>query len=294
MSVLYIYLDTSFLSQLTKAARETHGVSFNTDKWVNLLNLLRLGIKRGVLLCPTSQFPTEEAMLAEGLLQEFVSLQLELSKGYYFKKYEGILVHQVANQALIYLGRPRDIDLGWKAFTRTPPPVRDPLTTARTKSNMVQYAELARVLREKFSRKMSYDEYYEAEKKALLEITFLNPKSDFPIMLINEAGVRETEIQTLLSFLNPKSIDCVAFINIFCSLWASTIIHEHTRKYKEGDLYDVISLACAIPYCQIVTTDSNMKNFMGRLHLDKKYGISVYAPTDRDLDALGKALYTAH
>ena len=117
--MFYIYLDTSFLSQLTKAAREIRGASFNTDKWINLLTLLRQGVKRGILLCPASQFQTEEAMLAEGLLQKFISLQLELSKGSYFKDWEDILVHQAANQDLIYLGRPQDIDSCWSVFTHS-------------------------------------------------------------------------------------------------------------------------------------------------------------------------------
>ncbi len=288
--MFYVYLDTSFLSQLAKAGRGVSEDSFDIERWTNLLTLLRCGVDNDILLCPASQFQTQEAMLAEGLLQEFVSLQLELSKGYYFKKWEDILVHQVANQALIYLGRPQDIDLGWSAFTKEPPPVIDPFMTTIMKSNITQYAELARFLREKYSRKLSYNEYYREEKIDFLEGTFLNPNSDLPGMLISEAKVRKEEVPRLFSFLNHKSIDHVAFINIFCCLWASTIFHEQTRKYKPGDILDIAPLACTIPYCQIVTTDKNMKNIIGRLHHDKKYGISVYAPTASGLDTLAKAL----
>ena len=288
--MFYIYLDTSFLSQLTKAERETPRASFNIGKWINLLTLLRHGVDSGILLCPASQFQTEEAMLAPGLLQEFISLQLELSKGYYFKKWEDILVHQVANQALIYLGRPQDIDLGWSAFTKEPPPVIDPFMTTIMKLNITQYAELARFLREKYSRKLSYNEYYREEKIDFLEGTFLNPNSDLSAMLISEAKVRKEEVPRLFSFLDHKSIDRVAFINIFCCLWASTIFHEQTRKYKPGDILDIAPLACTIPYCQMITTDTNMKNFIERLHFNDKYGLSVYAPTVKDLNTLAKAL----
>lgn len=293
--MFYIYLDTSFLSNLTRVARGMPETSSNTDTWMSLLTLLRQGVKRGVLLCPASQFQTQEAMLAKGLIQEFVSLQLELSKGYYFKEWEDILVHQVANQALIYLGRPQDIDLGWSVFTKQLPPVIDPFATTIMKSNMTQDAESARLLREKFGREASYSEYYEEEKRVLLQETFLNPSSDLPEMLISKAKVLEKEVPTLFTFLDNESInheyiDHVHFINIFCSLWTSTIVHERTRKYKEGDLLDVVALACAFPYCQIITTDSNMKNFVGRLRLDKKHGVSVYAPTVNDLDAFANAL----
>jgi hypothetical protein len=70
----------------------------------------------------------------------------------------------------------------------------------------------------------------------------------------------------------------------------SIIFHEKARKSSEGDLYDVVVLACAIPYCQIVTTDKNMKSFIKRLRINKKYGINVYAPTEDDLTALEKFL----
>jgi len=288
--VFYIYLDTSFLSQLTKAERETPRTSFSSNKWINLLKLLRQGVERGIFLCPASQFQTQEAMLAANLFKEFTSLQRELCGGCYFKKLEDIMVHQVANQALIYLGRPYDIDLGWSVFTREPPPVADPFATTIMKSNMTQYAEWARFQREKFGRIGSFKKYYEAEKKDILQATFLNPNSDLPGMLISEAKVRTEEVPRLCSFFDHKSIDRVSCINIFCSLWASTIVHEQARKYKPGDILDIAPLACTIPYCQMITTDTNMKNFVERLHFNDKYGLSVYAPTVKDLNTLAKAL----
>ena len=67
--MFYIYLDTSFLSNFTKAAKRMSETSSNTDTWMSLLTLLRQEVKRGVLLCPASQFQTQEAMLAEDLIQ---------------------------------------------------------------------------------------------------------------------------------------------------------------------------------------------------------------------------------
>jgi len=288
--MFYIYLDTSFLSELTRVARDIPGAQSNSEKWIKLLTILRQGVERGIFLCPASQFQTQEAMLAANLFKEFTSLQRELCGGCYFKKLEDIMVHQVANQALIYLGRPYDIGLGWSVFTREPPPVADPFATTIMKSNMTQYAEWARFQREKFGRIGSFKKYYEAEKKDILQATFLNPNSDLPGMLISEAKVRTEEVPRLCSFLNHKSIDRVPFINIFCSLWASTIVHEQTRKYKPGDILDIAPLACTIPYCQMISTDTNMKNFIERLHFNDKYGLSVYAPTSKDLNALAKNL----
>lgn len=231
-------------------------------------------------------------MLAENLLQEFVSLQSELSKGYYFKEYLDIMVHQFANQALIYLERPHDIDLDWQAFTKIHPSARDSLIIAKTKLNFFHYAESVKSQREKYGYgyKLKYSGHYKAEKEAFLGQTFLNPNSDLPKRLVFEVKTRGGEVPRLDSFVNSESVDCVPFVIIFCALWASIIFHEKTRTPRKSDVYDVFALTCAIPYCRIITTDTNMKNFIGRLRLDEKYGISVYAPTNRDLDAFAKVL----
>ncbi len=300
--MFYIYLDTSFLSQLTKAAREIAGASFNSDKWINLLTLLRQGVNRGILLCPASQFQTQEAMLAEGLLQEFVSLQLELSGGYYFKKWEDILVHQVTNQVLIYLKRPQDIDLGWKILTKKCPPLIDKSTTEIMKSNMAVFAE---IMKSQSIPEASYLKQYEAAKISFLHNSFLQPirqilglltYSGSPNLILlgmlkDEAKIPNSEFMSALHFFDSPLVDRVPFINIFCSIFASLRFHEQKRNYSGSELWDVIALACAIPYCKIITTDTNMKNnIVGRLHLNKKYGVSVYAPTSKDLDILGRAL----
>lgn len=300
--MFYIYLDTSFLSQLTKAARkETPEASSKTAKWINLLTLLRQGVNRGTLLCPASQFQTQEAMLAQGLLQEFISLQLELSKGYYFKKWQDILVHQVANQALIYLRRPEDIDLGWSVFTKQTPTIIPPFITRQMKSNMALFAKLAKSLS---APAASFQKQYEAEKISLLQETFLQPiryalglpthsgrfDPELLLMLLHEAKIPDNELNQFPHFFDSPLVDQVPFIQIFSSLWASIKFHETTRTDRDSDLLDIIALACAIPYCQVITTDINMKNHIDRLRLNEKYGISVYAPTDEDSDAFAKVL----
>ncbi len=299
--MFYIYLDTSFLSQLTKAAREIPETSSKTDKWINLLTLLRREVNRGTLLCPASQFQTQEGMLAGRLFKEYRNLQHELSKKWRFKRWQDILVHQTANQALIYLSRQQDIDLGWSVFSKEPLPFIPPFITRQIKSNMALFAKLAQNLS---APAASFDKQYEEEKTSFLQATFLQPiryilglsthsgsfEPELLMMLQKEAKIPNNELKRFLHFFDSPRVDQVPFIHIFCSLFASTKFHEPTRKDKGSDTFDIVALACAIPYCQIVTTDTNMKNHIGRLHLNEKYGVSVHAPTDEDLDALGKAL----
>jgi len=240
-------------------------------------------------------------MLAGSLFKELSSLQHELSKGWYLKRWQDILVHQVANQALIYIGRQQDIDSDWSAFTKEPPPFIPPLITRQIKSNMALFAKLAQNLS---SPAASFEKQYEEEKISLLQASFLQPiryilglpthsgsfDPEFLLKLQNEAKIPDNELKQFLHFFDSPLVDQVPFIHIFCSLFASTKFHEPTRKDKGSDTFDIVALACAIPYCQVITTDTNMKNHIGRLHLNEKYRVSVYAPTDEDLDALGKAL----
>ena len=289
--MLHVYLDTSFWSELTRAGRATTATSpRSSDNWRALRTGLLQKVRREVLVCPASEFPMREVQCASELLREYTSLQRELSRDMYFKRWEDILVHQVADQALICLGRPQDIDPKWSVFTHEPPFVPGPLETKRMKQSVTGYAEDVKPLREKYGRKMSHKKHLEDEKKVFLGATFLNPSCNFPMMLIYEAGVSEEEVPMLFSFLDDKSNDFGPFIDIYCSLWASTYIHEPERKPQPGDSLDIVALACAIPYCQIITTDNNMKNIAKRLKFEEKYGIEIYSPANEDLDALTASL----
>lgn len=286
--MIKIYLDTSFWSELTKAGRTTPAPSHSINKWRTLLTVLRQKTKREVLLCPASEFPIREIQCAKGLFHEYTSLQCELSRNMYFKQWNDILVHQVASQALKYLGRLHDIEPNWSAFTSQPPPVMEPEETKRINQSVTERAKLVKPLREKYGRKMPYKEHLEDEKKIFLGEIFLSPPSTWLVRLAFEAKawVHEEDVRMLLSFLDDKSNDFGPFIDIYCSLWASTYIHEPTRQPQRGDVFDVAALACAIPYCQIITTDNNMKNIVKRLNFEEKYGIELYSPTNKDLDAL--------
>ena len=102
--MIYIYLDTNFLSQLSKTASDTKQEAAGTDNWGVLPNMLRQGVNTASLICPAPQFQTQEAILAEGLQREFISLQHELCRGQYFTELQEILVHQTAEALLCYLG----------------------------------------------------------------------------------------------------------------------------------------------------------------------------------------------
>ena len=303
--MIYIYLDTNFLSELSKTACDKKQEARGIEKWRAILNVLYQETKNGSLTCPASQFQTQEAMLAEGLQKEFVSLQQALSLGLYFMEWQEILVHQTADELLRYLGRPQDIDSSWSPFTKKSPNVVTALTTRKMKSDMAKFAQSmgAHPVPE-----MSYAEHYGAEKTSFLQNSFLQPirqllrlptyaksfDGTLLVMLMAEASITENELQRALQFFDSPSVDSVPFIHIFCSIFASLRFHESNRNYTGNEREDAVALACAIPYCQIVTTDANMKtNVKDRLHFDEKYGASFFVPRKDDLDTLNRVLMGA-
>lgn len=300
---LFVYLDTSFLSQFAKVEMGEPAIPY-AEKWVSLLAYLHQQVERGVLICPVSQFPLQEALLSPKLAPHFHRIQSELSKGYFFKDWMDILVHQTANQVLIYLGRPQDINLGWDALTRENPGSPPPQFTRNAKEEVKQYAER---LRKEKAPKESYAEQYEAERASLICETFLQPirqlqglptyrKPPDPVIelytgfygrLIGEANVLPYEVSRVLEFFsNSDLLDQIPFIHIFCSIYASLRFYEQKRKSKKGDWLDVAALASALPYCSLVTTDKSMTYIVNRLHLDTKYGTEIFTPTTKGIDDL--------
>ena len=171
-SMKVVYLDTSFLSQLCKLESGKLIETTDIKEWKALLASLRHGVHKGALLCPASQFQTQEALLAPELLPQFIRLQLELSKGFFFKDWEDILIHQAANQLLIYMNRAYDINLSWKAFDKQVPPIIRPETTQKSKLEILQSAKAKQ--KEDTSGR-TFDEQYRFEKISFLGESFLLP-----------------------------------------------------------------------------------------------------------------------
>lgn len=299
-----IYLDTSFLSQFSKLVQGNLRAATDNQIWEELLTRLRQGVQKGALLCPASQFQTQEALLAPSLFSEFTNLQLELSKGLFFKDWQNILVHQCANQLLIYLNRAKEIELDWKCFTEEVPPIIIPKATVKSK---LKISLFAKEKQEEGTLGRSFDEQYMAEKANLLRETFLQPycylkgaptlsnhsgtfeeiyKDSFLAKVIDEAKIPLDKTTETVNAFGTDLVDRIPFIRIFCSLWASIRIYEGTRNPKEGDWLD-IAMACVIPYCSLVTTDGDMKNrIIDRLnYFDKNHVMEIYTPSPKELPA---------
>lgn len=307
--VQLIYLDTSFLSNITKAKMGMLRESSNAEKWRSLLACLRQEVQRGTLICPASQFQTQEVLLANDLnICEFTIIQSELSKGYYLKDWEEILIHQAADQVLIYLGRQNEINRDWDILTEQPTPIIPPNSARKSVKEVLQYAE-AQQRRGPF--KKSFTDEYKWQRIGLIYETFLQPirqlqglptrsTSPDPLgeieykgfmgRLRREAQISANEATKVMEFFESDTVETVPFIHIYASIYAHLSLPSKNRKPQSGDWVDIVALASAIPYCSFVTTDSFMADIIRQLKVATTYRTTIFKPTVQNIAALIKRL----
>lgn len=276
-------MDTSFLSEFAKVEMVDMPVP-HAGKWREFLRCLRHKVQQGLLLCPASEFQIDEVVQSPGILNHVSRLQYDLSKGHCLKHWMDILVHQAATQLLIYLKRPQHIDLSWRVLTRAP--------LCAGPAELVEAAkELTRNQASGLAPYESYAKQYEAERNSFVEQSFLEPATALFTRLLQEAFVSDDEVPRLLPFLKSNSVDRIQYLHIFCSINASLRFHEKKRRPRGSDLLDIAALACAMPYCHMVTTDINMRTqVVKRLGLNTHYGTRLFTGTPEDLDSLADAV----
>jgi hypothetical protein len=305
-----LYLDTNFISELSKADIGFEDTP-NYNLLSELLSIIRKGVHSTLIKCVTSQLSLSEIQsLASSpdLLKHANSLIHELCSGYYIKPWEDILVHQTAVEFVKYLEIHRDISINWTAFTHKNPDTI-PTTSVQNAKNTFR-SGIGEILSGRSSED-SFIRVYEIERKAIINETFRRPvleclgiptygqkfdrrgKSSFLSQLLKAAriSIDDFDLVKLLAFLESPSIDAIDYIHIFCSINASIRVYEKSRHYQRSDLFDLPILASAIPYCNIISTDKNMKSHVcNRLHFDSKYDVNFFSLSAPDLQALTKKI----
>jgi hypothetical protein len=87
-------------------------------------------------------------------------------------------------------------------------------------------------------------------------------------------------------FLTSQVLYEAPFIDVFCSIYAAMNVYLPNRKPKASDLDDVAILATILPYCDVVTTDTKMKDLCMRAGLHMKYQVEIFSPGVHDIRAL--------
>jgi hypothetical protein len=108
---------------------------------------------------------------------------------------------------------------------------------------------------------------------------------------LQEIGINIDEAN-IMSFAESKELFDSPFGDINASIWAAIgECYRQGRKVQKGDFYDVPILATVLPYCDIVTTDSFMKEIIVKiLHFDDKYKAMIFSATKEDRLAFQKLI----
>jgi len=106
---------------------------------------------------------------------------------------------------------------------------------------------------------------------------------------LREIGIN-TDNSKVMDFMESEELLSVPFVDVNASIWAAIAWHYlQGRDIQRGDFYDVPILAAALPYCDVITTDSFMKEILvNKLHFDDKYKAKIFSATQHDRLAFQK------
>jgi len=269
--------------------------------WTSLFQRLRELVHASKVICPYSTFHTLEATSAiQSWPERYITIG-ELWGGLRFRDWENILELQVRWAHERWLGMPiseSQVKRWSVAFGRNPharipqryftdtivpadalfiPPTSEHPWRAK-KAEFV--SDIEQILVQRRQRGIGIRDFEEEQR---LEA------SDLVQTFIRNwwgASKSSNEISIGSDFWGSKEIVMIPWVNIFSSIWAGILVHEPHRVPKPGDMSDVPILATVLPYCDIVTTDKNMKAVIVRLGLDENYDAEVFSAKREDASSL--------
>lgn len=123
----------------------------------------------------------------------------------------------------------------------------------------------------------------------LSKFTVLNDLHELHVLFkeLNKIGIDIKDNKKAMAFADTLLDNC-PFIDISGSIWAAiTEYYKCGREPTGGDYYDSVILATVIPYCDIVTTDTFMKEILvKRFKFDKKYNCKIFSENKEDRERL--------
>jgi len=291
MGKTILYLDQNFIAKMTEARLGVIDDVQEPGLWTSLFERSRELVRAGKIICPYSTLHTLEAMSAVQSWPERHITIGELWGGLRFRDWEDILELQVRWAYERWLGVPTKESQvkHWSvAFERNPHaqiPQRyltdtivptDALFISPTSEHpwRAKKAEFVSDIEQRLAARKQrgigirdFEEEQQLEATDLIQ-TFIRNRW-WPTRSPNEIGIGS-------DFWESNQIMRIPWVNVFSSIWAGILVHEPHRAPKPGDMSDVGILATVMPYCDIVTTDKNMKAILVRLGLDENYDVEVF------------------
>jgi hypothetical protein len=129
-------------------------------------------------------------------------------------------------------------------------------------------------------------------------LDYLNTVTPPLAMRLTQAYARFTNTnspvgdENFWQFFRSQEFRRIPYYDIFCSLEAGFIAYKPERNPRESDPYDFAALASVLPYVDIVTTDSAMKDMLIQLGLHTRYQAEVFSARESDVRELLERLRT--
>ncbi len=294
--------------------------------WIELYEVLRLAVKKEeAVICPATPFHDEEGSLNSRLAMGIHDVSVELSQGVEFLRWNELLDNQAKRALYRYLGK-RVEEPEWRDAFNTDPyePISERSVEFMGSSLLIdafmsrprEFTAEHRATKDAYLRDLdacvptpkrrTFNEELKQQKQSFVRERFVQPllrvqesseKGEFPSLVDMENWdsfrFLKTEFEGLCreegrfeKFLTSEALYETPFLDVFCSIYAAMNFYLRNRRPKPGDFDDVAILATVLPYCDIVTTDNEMKDICMRAGLHTKYRVDIYSPRLEDVRAL--------
>lgn len=299
-SHVIVYLDQNYLSHMAKARLGSIEDENLAKFWNPLFDDLRKAVLDDKIACPESEFHRIETMYNRELEEPIREVIDELSWGLEFCQRDDILETQILGTALRFLGKNEGTKETWATVFESDPhaPVRSRMQEILGIERQIhvhlslsdEVVEHDRQLKNKYVKGeelfaklgnvcRDWDDEVLAQKMSLIDLWGKR----------GEIGIKDSDIDTATKFLKSEEPLNIPYIDICSSINAAIAKHYPKRRCKGSDLYDVLTLATVLPYCDVVTTDSFMKEILVKiLCFNDKYKAKIFSAKKIDRLAFQK------
>lgn len=275
-----VYLDQNFLSEMAKGGA---GKKVKPE-FGRLYELLHQGFIDEKIMVPRSHFHDIDTSLIPNLRERIRAYQGYLGQ-IALKDRSLVQTYQLQNA----IERFREVEpsgFGYKIIFREDPDKRTERFSIRgnidwgfvdwksirntTASNMNTLRDNLRTNGVSFSDQQM--EEFKAQDKFVLK--------EYGSQIWSALGSDSASIKAFVSSGEIRRMPSVA---LYVTMWSKLLTDYSSRSIKVSDDTDIMVLSTYLPYVDVIATDTFMATLIRDLHLDSKYGTSVFGAKDRDL-----------
>lgn len=307
-----IYLDQSFLSNVTFARLGPEKYPNIPVEFSDLWGVLLEGAERDELVCPLSPYHFAESELDDRIEQHLYDSMELVHHGVEFLSFPEILMGQTRQALYRYLNDSDAPDPGWAAvYTGDPQATHDgsPVSIERSRGVFSAWTRDTRDYHVNRGDDPPVGDFSAQKTHEIVQVVrelFVKPAAEFQLGsvdfmvfsafdsfflplargfrdLAGRSPITEDFASFLLDWL-PKHPP--PFLDIYATMRAHMVTRDQGRNVEGGDLQDVMAASLALPYCDVFTCDTYMKEVLVQSKLHEAYDVDVFCPKVADVAAL--------